>query len=211
MNETMNDADAHPLDLSLLQALRLKGRLSEEGAIRLLGGDAWSRVQTLAAEGLVAIAPVGARLTPSGRERLTGLIQAERSRIGLYALNTLYEDEFDDLNHALKDVVTAWQMKPSGVANDHSDEAYDAGVIAKLASVHEEAVESLEALGGLVPRLAPYLQRLGNALAQAQAGDSHYVTHPLKDSYHQVWFELHEELLALLGLNRVDEARAGRA
>ncbi len=31
------------------------------------------------------------------------------------------------------------------------------------------------------------------------------------DSYHTVWFELHEELIALSGLTREDEAAAGRA
>jgi pyruvate,orthophosphate dikinase len=33
---------------------------------------------------------------------------------------------------------------------------------------------------------------------------------PLKDSYHTVWFEMHEELILLCGRNRADEAAAGR-
>jgi pyruvate,orthophosphate dikinase len=31
---------------------------------------------------------------------------------------------------------------------------------------------------------------------------------PLKDSYHTVWFEYHEELIALCGRNRLEEERA---
>jgi pyruvate,orthophosphate dikinase len=31
------------------------------------------------------------------------------------------------------------------------------------------------------------------------------------DSYHTVWFELHEDLIGLAGLSRADEAAAGRA
>jgi hypothetical protein len=31
------------------------------------------------------------------------------------------------------------------------------------------------------------------------------------DSYHTVWFELHEELILATGLTREDEAKAGHA
>jgi hypothetical protein len=31
------------------------------------------------------------------------------------------------------------------------------------------------------------------------------------DSYHTVWFELHEELIAARGLSREEEAKAGHA
>ena len=34
---------------------------------------------------------------------------------------------------------------------------------------------------------------------------------PSVDSYHGVWFELHETLILLAGRNRADEAAAGRA
>ena len=37
------------------------------------------------------------------------------------------------------------------------------------------------------------------------------MAHPLRDSYHTVWFELHEELIRLSGRNRASEAAAGRA
>ncbi|HKY49835.1 MAG TPA: MarR family transcriptional regulator [Candidatus Limnocylindria bacterium] len=199
------------IDLGLLQALRLKGRLSEDMAARLAGAGAWTRLAALAQAGLVTMAPVGARLAAPGRERLACLIETERSGVDGAALRQLYEERFDNVNHALKAVVTSWQVKPSGTANDHADAAYDAAVIARLATVHAEARPVLEEVAWLVPRLAPYPDRLAYALAQVQAGDAAYLTHPLRESYHQLWFELHEELLALLGLQRVDEAKAGRA
>jgi pyruvate,orthophosphate dikinase len=37
------------------------------------------------------------------------------------------------------------------------------------------------------------------------------VARPIIDSYHTVWFELHEDLMAINGLTRAAEARAGRA
>ena len=51
-------------------------------------------------------------------------------------------------------------------------------------------------------RLGPYPARLGNAIEQLQAGDTAYIARPTVDSYHQVWFELHEDLLVTLGRER---------
>ena len=62
----------------------------------------------------------------------------------------------------------------------------------------------------LAPRLSRYLDRFAAALAAVQAGDESMVASPLKDSYHTVWFEMHEELILLSGRNRADEAAAGR-
>jgi pyruvate,orthophosphate dikinase len=191
--------------------LRLKGRLDEATATRLAGADAWARLAALAGTGLVTIAAVGARLMPPGRERLARLIEAERTTVDLDALEILYDERFDAFNQALKAIVTAWQLKPSGIANDHADAGYDATVVARLASGHAGAKELLDDIANVVPRLAAYGARLANAVEQVQAGDTQYLTHPLRDSYHQVWFELHEELLALLGLDRAAEAKAGRA
>ncbi len=37
-------------------------------------------------------------------------------------------------------------------------------------------------------------------------GERDWFTKPTIDSYHSVWFELHEDLLATLGLERAKEA-----
>ena len=38
-----------------------------------------------------------------------------------------------------------------------------------------------------------------------------WLARPIIDSYHTVWFELHEELILVSGLTREGEARAGHA
>jgi len=53
--------------------------------------------------------------------------------------------------------------------------------------------------------------RLTAAIEHALAGDGRYVASPRVDSYHGVWFELHEDLIVLAGRTRADEAAAGRA
>ena len=60
-------------------------------------------------------------------------------------------------------------------------------------------------------RLADYGVRLGRALERALAGDQRYVASPRVDSYHGIWFELHEDLIRLAGRSRAEEVEAGRA
>ena len=55
--------------------------------------------------------------------------------------------------------------------------------------------------------LRPCLERAAAAVA---SGDGNMIASPLKDSYHTIWFELHEELIHLAGRNRAtEEARSG--
>jgi hypothetical protein len=51
-----------------------------------------------------------------------------------------------------------------------------------------------------------YRRRLSNALAKLEAGDYRYLTVPDRDSYHTVWFELHQHLIKLLGLRAFEAA-----
>jgi len=64
---------------------------------------------------------------------------------------------------------------------------------------------------GAPSRLTAYRERLERANAAAQAGDPRYMASPRVDSYHGVWFELHEDLIQLAGRTRADEVAAGRA
>ena len=50
-----------------------------------------------------------------------------------------------------------------------------------------------------------------DTLANVQAGQPGYISSPLLDSYHTIWFELHEELITAAGRTRAQEAAAGRA
>jgi hypothetical protein len=49
------------------------------------------------------------------------------------------------------------------------------------------------------------------ALDRVRAGETAWLTRPLIDSYHTVWFELHEELILAVGLTREEAARSGNA
>jgi pyruvate,orthophosphate dikinase len=113
----------------------------------------------------------------------------------------------------MKDIVTAWQLRDPAaqVINDHTDADYDRGVLERMARLHADVETWLADARAGCPRLTDYGVRLGRALQHAQAGDQRYVASPRVDSYHGVWFELHEDLIRLAGRTRADEAAAGRA
>jgi pyruvate,orthophosphate dikinase len=149
------------------------------------------------------------RLTEAGREAAAALVAADRDRWGAEAASAAL-DAFLDLDRRMKSIVTDWQMKDPATINDHSDAAYDADVLGRLSSLHEDVEAWLAPLAAGLPRLARYGTRLGEAAAAA-AGNGKYVASPRVDSYHGAWFELHEDLILLAGRTRADEVAAGRA
>jgi pyruvate,orthophosphate dikinase len=114
----------------------------------------------------------------------------------------------------MKEIVTAWQMREvdgEQALNDHSDEGYDGEVLQRLLDLHDAARSWLEPLSDGLPRLQLYLRRLDRAARRISSGDHAYIASPRIDSYHNVWFELHEDLIQLAGRTREEEADAGRA
>jgi hypothetical protein len=133
----------------------------------------------------------------------------ERTRLALGSreeaeCGRLYE-AFRPLNREVLQLCTDWQVRPGGAANDHSDAAYDWSVIDRLEALDERAGPVLRRLGGAVPRFALYRDRLRDARRRVADGERDWLTSPRVDSYHTVWMELHEELLAALGLARDKE------
>jgi hypothetical protein len=54
-------------------------------------------------------------------------------------------------------------------------------------------------------RFRPYGPRLSGSLSRVEAGEHQWFTGALVESYHTVWFELHEDLLATLAIQRGKE------
>ena len=112
----------------------------------------------------------------------------------------------------MKEIVTAWQMRDGQTVNDHSDADYDADVLARLAAIHADATAWLEPIEPKVPAPRPTTAHdWGRRSTQRKPGDSRYVASPRVDSYHGIWFELHEDLIQLAGRTREEECPAGRA
>ncbi len=175
--------------------------------------QATSLLDLLGAEGLVELAAGSFRLTPDGRAVAARLVGADREAWGTESASAAL-DAFLDLDGRMKQAVTDWQMRVldgEQRLNDHSDAEYDRAVLDRLDALHADALAWLRPLEGRLVRLGKYRERLERAVGLARKGDPAYVASPRVDSYHSVWFELHEELINLAGSTRADEVAAGRA
>jgi hypothetical protein len=117
--------------------------------------------------------------------------------------------DFEQINIRLKALITNWQVveiSGSVVANDHSDQAYDHRIIDRLGSLHEHADRILVVLSLQLPRMQIYRDKLTAALERAEDGAPEWVSDARIESYHTLWFELHEDLLCMMGRTRVETA-----
>jgi len=199
-------------ELMLLRLAELKGRAPADilaDSLRLPVAAAVASYEHLCEQGLCVRSGNAFTVTKEGKDKLKRLLDVERNNADPNAVIALYED-FCAFNGDLKQIMTAWQIRLNGGLNDHSDAEYDRGVLQRLADLHRRAEALLTGLAKLSPRLEIYQSRLERAATRIAAGDRRYVARIIADSYHTVWFELHEELLSLAGLSRETEARAGR-
>jgi pyruvate,orthophosphate dikinase len=172
-----------------------------------------SEVAALMSARTVTVVSGSVRLTDAGGAQAAALMDADRRRWGAdKALKAL--DAFRHLDERIKATVTAWQLRDSDgqqVLNDHTDAGYDASVLADLQAIHSEVSEWFGSLADAPGRLSGYAARLDCAAAAVAAGDHRFVSSPRVESYHSIWFELHEELIRLAGRTRADEVASGRA
>ncbi|MGB6229946.1 MAG: hypothetical protein WBF53_07455 [Litorimonas sp.] len=199
-------------DAALMTALRIKGFAKAEALAETLGLDADAValcLSDLAEQGYVSETRIGAKLTPKGQGRADSLTAEERASVPALDWDALY-DEFHHLNGPFKQTIADWQIR-DGAPNDHTDAAYDDTIRARIDETHTGIGPVLEKLGAKLPRLSRYADRFETAIAAVRAGENRMVAAPIIDSYHTVWFELHEDLIRLSGRTRAEEALAGRA
>jgi pyruvate,orthophosphate dikinase len=206
----------HSIDTDdCLRIVAFKGRTTTDAvaaALRTPPDAVAPHLQTLSDAGLIEAAKERWKPTPAGRTQVDALYAEERGTCEAAIDDAL--ERFHPANDAFKEVVTSWQLRTVAgeqVPNDHSDAAYDAAVLRRLRDeIHPAIVPVIEQAGAGLERLGRYRERLDAALAQIDKGEHQYIAHPLLESYHTVWFELHEELIRLSGRDRATEAAAGR-
>jgi len=99
---------------------------------------------------------------------------------------------FETVNDRFLQLVSAWQNNGEG-----QDRVYD-----RLARTVERHVAALEQVADRLPRYRHYADRFRKSLDRVDSGQVEYVTSPTVDSLHNIWFEFHEDILALLGRPR---------
>lgn len=204
-------SQSSPPSLLVLLGLRLAGfrpvdvvaataGLPEQEVAELLGGFAAAGLATYRSGRFT-----GWSLTPAGRAEGERLLAAELDDAGCRGeVERCYQD-FLQLNGPLLALCTDWQMTGPETLNDHGDAAYDAAVVARLVELDAAAQPVCARLAGCLGRYGGYGPRLTHALGRVCEGEGDWFTKPMIASYHTVWFELHEDLLATLNLDRATE------
>jgi hypothetical protein len=192
-------------ELLVLQALRTLGyadlprlavRLARsEDDVRedLLDAQAygWATWSSFAGDG-------GWSLTEAGKAQGERLLAAELVATGARAAVEDVHHRFLPLNAAVAQACTDHQLAELGVG----DRLVPLEVTLGALTLAAEALATLEeSLTSHLERFRGYHARFGAAIGQA-AEDPRWITGLDRDSAHRVWFELHEDLIATLGLTR---------
>jgi hypothetical protein len=209
----MNTAHESTVELLTLHAVRLKGmaddrqvadRFGLDPAVAeecLLDHEAYGWITRVAFADLA-----GWTLTERGRTENARQLAAELKASGARSTVLDAYARFEPLNARLLRACTDWQLRPCRddplAANDHSDQAWDQRVLDELAALNEQLRPIGARLGEQLARLRGYDDRFATALRRGQHGEHEWVTKPRADSCHTVWMELHEDLLATLGMGR---------
>jgi len=101
-------------------------------------------------------------------------------------------DRFEIINTQFLKLVSDWQAEQSG----------DDATLSRLTRTVERLIKALSQAIDIIPRYQIYADRFAAALAHVDQGDHSYVSSPTTDSMHNVWFEFHEDILAVLGKPR---------
>ncbi|HWL65952.1 MAG TPA: transcriptional regulator [Actinomycetota bacterium] len=203
-------------ELLVLHAARIKGRVDADAIARrysLVREEVEELLLDHEARGFVhrvEFADIhGWFITESGRDEIHGLLQVEVEEAGARPVVAETHTAFLPLNKRFMDEITRWQVRPMPwdrmAMNDHTDGRWDEKVLVALTSLARRLRPLEEQLSARLARFGGYADRIDAALARVDRGEKRWVDEPGIDSCHMVWFELHEDLLATLGIDREAE------
>ncbi len=132
-------------------------------------------------------------LTDPGRRAILG--HYDREYAGLRGEPEFLEwyERFEGYNSRFLSLMSAWQTESDGA----QERTYS-----RLERVVERHVEALKVAARWIARYGHYAARFERSLEHVDSGRSDYVSSPMVDSLHNIWFEFHEDLLAVLGRPR---------
>jgi hypothetical protein len=189
-------------------ALRIKGFAPAEMLVDMVALElnlVQENLNVLAGSGFAVFREARSlwQLTPDGRQAHLEALARDVQNFDLEALKSHYRS-FLQINETFKSLCGDWQLR-GGAPNDHSDSQYDQEVIDRLQRLHEHAQPVVSSMATEVPRLNPYGVRLEQAVTQVSNGSVTMFTGVMCGSFHDIWMELHEDLILTQGINRADE------
>lgn len=116
-----------------------------------------------------------------------------------------WHQRFEHVNDLMLEAIDAWQQVKIGgskLPNDHTDAAYDDKVISRIDGIVAKVEDLLRQLSRHASRFNRYPERFEAAMNKVE-GDRRFISDPRVESVHNIWFEMHEDILYLLGKERV--------
>ena len=189
-------------------ALRIKGFAKVETLAEIVDlehGSIEEHLRSMEQEQLAMFREARAlwQLTPAGKAAHPELLAADVAGSDLSKLGSVYAN-FLELNDAFKQLCGDWQLR-DGAPNDHSDAAYDKKVVARLVDLNGDAQPIVSGMAEVIGRLSPYSPRLMTTCRLVQEGQQNMFTGVMCGSFHDVWMELHEDLILTQGIDRAAE------
>jgi hypothetical protein len=177
-------------ELLTLHAVRLKGMADDDEVAARFGLDpAAARENLLDFQAAGWVAKVDFAGTGGWTLTSAGLAENERQ--------LAHELAVPELRSAVSDAYLEFLPK-----NDHTDDEWDSRVLDELSGLSHDLQGVCRELTSRLTRFTGYDDRFSAALARVKRGEHSWVTRPRVDSCHTVWMELHEDLLATLGIRR---------
>jgi hypothetical protein len=148
----------------------------------------------------------GWSLTDAGRAENVRQLGVELDGIGGRPTVAAKHVEYVPLNGRFLKAITKWQIRPTSwdpiAPNDHTDFRWDDRVFDSLGFLNRRLRPLCTILTDVLDRFDGYADRFSAALERAGRGGKSWVDQTGIDSCHTVWFELHEDLLATLNIER---------
>ena len=179
---------------AILNAVYLKKMASVEDLAKLTEAPVVAvdaAVVDLSGRDLIVSTAAGALLSAAGRDVVVQYYADTYRSVRTDPAVIEWYERFESLNARFIALVTDWQRSNG-----------DAAVQERLIKLVQRLVSALDDLVGPIPRYGSYVRRFNSAIAKIDAGDVDLVANPRRDSLHNIWFELHEDILAVLGRPR---------
>jgi hypothetical protein len=190
-------------------ALRIKGFAKADTLAELADlpvGEIEAHLAELQASGMAMFREARAlwQLTPAGRAAHAAALADDLGGADFVPALTGPYERFLHQNDAFKLLCGDWQLH-NGSPNDHTNADYDQAVIGRLVELDAVSRPIVAEMGEIIARFAPYVPRLEQTCQHVVAGERNMFTGVMCGSYHDVWMELHEDLILTQGIDRAKE------
>lgn len=181
-------------DFAVLNAIYLKKMATGDTIAEVTGLAAdlvAERLEAAADTAQVLLMPTGAMLLEDGTSAVLATYRDTYAVVRTEPAVQHWYESFETINSRFIAQVSEWQTTDG-----------DERIERKLLQTAERLTRDMAALLPRIPRYAHYIARFNKGMERVDQGQREYVCKPTIDSVHNIWFEFHEDILAVLGRPR---------